>query len=639
MAQIWNPTQQYFLNNTVQYSTTLYIAINDGTLINIGFVPGASGSELYWALQSNPDIPVVNSLNTQNGNLTLANGGGIGIDTIGAVITLTNLNSQGVASVNGKFGTIGVLAGTGITVATTTASVAPTGRITVNNDGVITLNGAKGAVTVAVNGGLGVATVGNTVTLNNTGVLSAIGSGGIGVSGATGDVTFTNTGVLSAIGTTGIGVSGTTGNVTFSNAGVLSVTAGGTKSTGDLNLLGTSGQIVVSNTAGNVTLSNPGVLKVNAGGYDSTGNIILTAGTNTTITNNAGNITINSTGGGGGGGSASGPSGAIQISDGAGGFTNKNVFSIDASGARLITPINLATYYSNAPNLGYLAGQTAQGDGGIAIGASAGNNTQGTNAIAIGLTAGRTNQYIDSIAIGRRAAYINQGQAGTTSAISIGADSGRSQGGGCIAIGNAAGDTQTYKAIAIGDGAGAYQAQYNIAIGVNSGALQQSTDSIAIGQGAGGHQFQALGDSHADNIAIGRYAGVSQEDNCIAIGQQAGNDQKGASIAIGLQAGFNQVDGAGRSIQIGAQTAGRVTTMKEGSIMIGTNAGAYASNNTTTISANSIVLDASDTQSIVMTTGAIAGPGFYVKPIRYEPTTDAYFSLFYDATTGEIVYG
>jgi hypothetical protein len=58
--------------------------------------------------------------------------------------------------------------------------------------------------------------------------------------------------------------------------------------------------------------------------------------------------------------------------------------------------------------MGYLAGQTSQSAGAIAIGENAGNVTQGISTVAIGDNAGQNNQGAYSIAIGNNAGVTNQ---------------------------------------------------------------------------------------------------------------------------------------------------------------------------------------------------------------------------------------
>lgn len=67
--------------------------------------------------------------------------------------------------------------------------------------------------------GGGTVSLGDSVTLTNAGVTSAVAGTGISVSGATGAVTITNSGVTSVTAGTGISVSASTGGVTITNTG------------------------------------------------------------------------------------------------------------------------------------------------------------------------------------------------------------------------------------------------------------------------------------------------------------------------------------------------------------------------------------------------------------------------------------
>ena len=90
--------------------------------------------------------------------------------------------------------------------------------------------------------------------------------------------------------------------------------------------------------------------------------------------------------------------------------------------------------------------------GGVSIGYQAGQTSQGNYGVAIGANAGKTSQQSGGIAIGNAAGYDTQGG----NAIAIGASAGQiSQSGTSIAIGPQAGyNTQGAHAIAIGAGAG-----------------------------------------------------------------------------------------------------------------------------------------------------------------------------------------
>lgn len=75
---------------------------------------------------------------------------------------------------------------------------------------------AASQTAVSAGTGISVSTVGDTATVTNAGVVTAVAGTGVGVSAATGNVTFTNTGVTSLTGATGVTASASTGAVTVS---------------------------------------------------------------------------------------------------------------------------------------------------------------------------------------------------------------------------------------------------------------------------------------------------------------------------------------------------------------------------------------------------------------------------------------
>lgn len=96
----------------------------------------------------------------------------------------------------------------------TTMTAGTNGQVIVGSTGADPVFATLGTGT-----GISTTTGAGTLTINNTGVTSAVAGSGIGVSGATGAVTISNNGVTSAVAGTGITVSGATGAVTFSANG------------------------------------------------------------------------------------------------------------------------------------------------------------------------------------------------------------------------------------------------------------------------------------------------------------------------------------------------------------------------------------------------------------------------------------
>ena len=129
--------------------------------------------------------------------MTIASGGTV---TIG---TLNLTNALGVA-----------YGGTGLT------STPANGALDIGNGTNFTRTTLTAGTAIGVTNGSG------SITINNTGVTSAVAGTGISVSGATGAVTITNSGVTSLAAGTGISVSGSTGGITVTNSGVTSAVAG-----------------------------------------------------------------------------------------------------------------------------------------------------------------------------------------------------------------------------------------------------------------------------------------------------------------------------------------------------------------------------------------------------------------------------
>lgn len=235
---------------------------------------------------------------------------------------------------------------------------------------------------------------------------------------------------------------------------------------------------------------------------------------------------------------------------------------------------------SSSVRLGATAGSASQGVGAVAVGAGAGKTSQGESAIAIGKDAGATLQGLGAIAVGSPFTL----PSGIFAGVHAGAGDSK-MGTGCIAIGSGAGTnaslnpaaTAQVGTIAIGVDAGKnFQGQGAIAIGSLASKLLQRTGCIAIGEAV---------------VSSGE-----QDANAVAIGDSAcQNGQGEAAIAIGYGAG------AGTGLSQDAE---------------------------------SIVLNAS---------GAFlpsAGEGtFVVKPVRGLVDVSALPGLYYNSTTGEIVFG
>jgi hypothetical protein len=232
----------------------LYIG---GNVIVRGFVlttaTAYNGGEVF-----NPVI-ITNgtaSTSTDTGALIVHNGGaGIGGDLwVGG----TGNFNQVLVDGNPITTNVAVVTGPGLTATVTTSS--GTVIIGLTNTGITNLVAGPG---IFINTG----TNGAATTVTNIGVTNlSINGLGLKASTSTGSVVLTNIGVTAAIAGAGIGVSQSTGSVIINNLGVYSI--------------GTIGNgITVTTSTGSVFLINSGVTS-------------LTAGTDTTVTANSGDITI-----------------------------------------------------------------------------------------------------------------------------------------------------------------------------------------------------------------------------------------------------------------------------------------------------------------------------------------------------------
>lgn len=159
--------------------------------------------------------------------------------------TLTLQSTSGIGT------TDSVVIKVGNNGATTALTAASSGTVTIG-----TLNltnalgvayGGTGLTTTPVNGALD---IGNGTGFTRTTLTAGTA---IGVTNGSGSITINNTGVTSAVAGTGISVSGSTGAVTITNTGVTSLT-------------GTASQVTVSASTGGVTLSLPATINVNTSG-------------------------------------------------------------------------------------------------------------------------------------------------------------------------------------------------------------------------------------------------------------------------------------------------------------------------------------------------------------------------------------
>ena len=376
---------------------------------------------------------------------------------------------------------------------------------------------------------------------------------------------------------------------------------------------GTSNTILnlpISSTTGLQTALDGKVALVSAtkqtigSALDVSGNINLPTGSQYQING------VSITAGGGGGGTPGGVEGSVQY-NASGAFAGESDFNYSAS-TNTLTLTNgtlrpsVINFNSDNIAIGGNSAMIGQGAFAVAIGDGAGKTSQQVGAVAIGSSAGINYQSVGAVAIGESAGQTYQGEL-------------------CVAIGSSAGGNQTNRSIAIGPDAGRDgQSGFGIAIGYRAGTAQDS-NCIAIGREAGGSNGQLT-----NAIAIGATAGgVGQEVNCLAIGANAGYlQQKENSIAIGYGAGQER-QGAfnltGNGIAIGYEAGN--TNQGTNAIAIGYKAGKfYQANQSICINATGDNLDAQTENAL------------FIKPIRNETNLSGFLQLYYNPSTGELVY-
>jgi len=445
------------------------------------------------------------AVNVGSSGAPLVNGGVLGTPSSG---TATNLTGLPISTGLSGLGT-GVATALAVNVGSAGAAVVnggalgtPSGGTATNLTGLPLSTGVTGTLPVA-NGGTGTATpsivAGTNVTVTGTWPNQTIAASGGGGSG-------TVTSVDVSGGTTGLTTSGgpvtTTGTITL--AGTLAVANGGTGQTSY-----TDGQLLIGNSTGN-TLTKA----------------TLTAGTNVTITNAAGAITIAASGG----------------------------------GASSATPTVEGTVYGKMTASGASPRLTA-------LGYNSGVATTGANNVFVGVSAGEANVAgTDSVAIGYQAMKNYSGGDGLNIAI------------GSYALTTATTGTSYYN-VAIG-----YEAMKlntsgynNVAIGV--GALKSNTSgrvSVAVGYNAlrslttGNDGSTAVGASALDQVTTGIYnvgvggsalAAVTTGSHNTALGYGALNASSTSSSNVAI--GYNALTAAGvkdNNVAIGRDALVAATT-------------------------------------------------------------------------------
>lgn len=436
-------------------------------------------------------------------------------------------------------------------------------------------------LTVAAGTGIVVTTAAgsDTLTIGNTGVISAVGTAFLAVSSASGAVTFTNLGVTTATAGAGISVSSSTGTVNIANTGVLAVTTDpGSGIALDYSVAGT---VRITNAAPNTpqnifqTVAVAGQSNVVA---DLTADTLtLVNGTGINITTNAGadSVTFDNTGVtsmavSGVGLSLSSATGSVTLSNtGVTALSAGDGISINQSTATVIVTNTRFAFTSVA-----VSGQASVLADNVTdtLVLIAGEGMQlTTNAVNDSITLDVT--YLKGSVFSDASTMVIDGATGTV--VGPVATSSLRTSESIIALGSLAGETN--------------QGVSSIAIGALAGRTNQGLQSVAVGSGTGNT------DQGLQSVAVGNLAGsLNQGQRAIAIGALAGGSSQGANaIAIGWLAGQ------------ASQTAGSIV-----------------------INASGVALD-----------GATAG--FYVRPIREVtgPQTVYYNPATYEVTWGPVPSG
>jgi hypothetical protein len=237
-----------------------------------------------------------------------------------------------------------------------------------------------------------------------------------------------------------------------------------------------------------------------------------------------------------------------------------------------------------------------------------GRNVGGATSIGVGATSG-----LDSSAYGYECKATGSG------AVALGYDA--KAGDSTVSVGLASGVTNQTLGVNIGRFAG----RYNAGAGIT-----------AVGYGAHGTYATSAGAT-----ALGEFAGITGT-NSVALGREAGRISSGGgshSIAIGYQSAYQL--GNANVIAIGATAS--YSSPNQESISIGREAG-YGNLGTNSIAIgafagrtnqanNSIVLNATGANLNQTTANT-----FTVKPVRQVSDVTGLHQLYYDSTTGEIVY-
>jgi hypothetical protein len=266
------------------YAQANTVFIEDAPKVKTTATTSIADSYAVWVNNGKVHIGSTASSATNYLNNALSVAGGIGIS--GAIQASGPLSAPQIFDSGNRVVTfVNIIDGPGIS-STPDKSGGTTATITINNTGVLTANAGTG---INVDRSTG------DVIISNVGVTKIETGPGISASTSTGTVSLVNTGVLSLTAGTDTAVTFTTGNVTvYSTATLQSVTSRGSVSTSTIRLTNTqTGLVVAGNAVFSGTVAVTGTLNI-GGASISGGNATFTSlqAGDTLIT---GSLTVNGT--------------------------------------------------------------------------------------------------------------------------------------------------------------------------------------------------------------------------------------------------------------------------------------------------------------------------------------------------------
>lgn len=241
-----------YLSRTLRLGSHITLTDNNGYL---SYTTTTASGKILKTTDLEEDIVNAAFFTTAKGRAVVSAGTGLSYSSTSGVFTNTDLgSSQNIyknfvvgattAPARSNSDTITFVPGSGISLALSVGLTAGTNTLTVNNTGIIsgaagtgisvsTTNGVltiSNAGLIAVGAGVGInvsSQVGGSQTITNTGILAGAAGSGITVSTSNGVLTIGNSGIIALVSSSGIGISVTSGTATIQNTGVVAITGNG----------------------------------------------------------------------------------------------------------------------------------------------------------------------------------------------------------------------------------------------------------------------------------------------------------------------------------------------------------------------------------------------------------------------------